>query len=91
MELLLIPILWVVLSAVVATTADNRGGFGWAWFIGSLLFSPLLCFLLLMASPKNQDKIDALAIKNGVMKKCPRCAEIIKRDALVCKHCGHEF
>jgi len=24
-------------------------------------------------------------------KKCPRCAESIKKDALVCKHCGHEF
>jgi hypothetical protein len=44
-----------------------------------------------MASPKNQDKIDSIAIKNGSMKKFPRCAEIIKRDALVCKHCGHEF
>jgi hypothetical protein len=24
-------------------------------------------------------------------KKCPQCAEIIKVDARVCKHCGHEF
>lgn len=24
-------------------------------------------------------------------KACPRCAEVIKKDALVCKHCGHEF
>lgn len=24
-------------------------------------------------------------------KKCPRCAEIVKRDAKACKHCGYEF
>lgn len=24
-------------------------------------------------------------------KKCPDCAEVIKRDASVCKHCGHRF
>ena len=24
-------------------------------------------------------------------KKCPQCAEIIKLDAAVCKHCGHRF
>lgn len=24
-------------------------------------------------------------------KKCPDCAEIIKKDAAVCKHCGHKF
>ena len=24
-------------------------------------------------------------------KKCPRCAETVKAEARVCKHCGHEF
>ncbi|MCW2392268.1 zinc ribbon domain-containing protein [Sphingobium sp. B11D3A] len=24
-------------------------------------------------------------------KKCPRCAEVIKKDARVCKHCGYEY
>lgn len=24
-------------------------------------------------------------------KKCPLCAEVIKKDAVVCKHCGHQF
>lgn len=27
----------------------------------------------------------------GDEKKCPDCAEIIKKDAAVCKHCGHKF
>jgi hypothetical protein len=35
------------------------------------------------------------ATKGGTVdtdeKRCPRCAEVIKRAALVCKHCGHEF
>lgn len=28
---------------------------------------------------------------NADEKKCPDCAEIIKKDAVVCKHCGHRF
>jgi hypothetical protein len=38
------------------------------------------------------------AIKNARIRKvqaqfktCPRCAEIVKAQAAVCKHCGHEF
>ena len=25
------------------------------------------------------------------MKKCPQCAEIVKREARVCKFCGYKF
>jgi len=25
------------------------------------------------------------------MKKCPQCAELVKREARVCRFCGHEF
>ncbi|HEU0098718.1 MAG TPA: hypothetical protein VFQ67_08065 [Allosphingosinicella sp.] len=28
---------------------------------------------------------------NSDEKICPRCAEAVKKEALVCKHCGHEF
>jgi hypothetical protein len=30
-------------------------------------------------------------IVNGPRKKCPFCAEKIKRQALVCKHCGRDL
>lgn len=26
-----------------------------------------------------------------VQKQCPMCAEFVKRDAKICKHCRHEF
>lgn len=25
------------------------------------------------------------------VKKCPKCAELVKREAVVCKHCGADF
>jgi len=27
----------------------------------------------------------------GDERKCPQCAEVIKKQAAVCKHCGHKF
>jgi hypothetical protein len=29
--------------------------------------------------------------RNSIEKPCPRCAELVKGGALVCRFCGHEF
>ena len=30
-------------------------------------------------------------LKKNPIKKCPFCAEIVKLEAKVCKHCGRDF
>lgn len=29
--------------------------------------------------------------KNKTSKKCPKCGELIRKEALICKHCGKTF
>ena len=41
----------------------------------------VLVFLVIRALLKSQ--------KNKI--RCPYCAETIRKEALVCKHCGHEI
>ncbi len=44
--------------------------------IGGILLGPL-SLLMLFVTPEG--------------KKCPKCAEMIKKEASVCKHCGYSF
>lgn len=52
-----------------------------AWFLLSLIISPLLGFLiLLVAGPPKEN-----------LKKCPKCAEEVKAEAMVCRFCHYDF
>jgi len=55
--------------------------------------SPRLWFFLCAIVPLLIAVIIALPplASKGYTKRCPYCAEIIKEDAIVCKHCGREL
>jgi uncharacterized membrane protein YhdT len=77
---------WIILSVFVGWAASNRGRDGFSWFLISCLISPLLGVLILIAVPP----LKADTIEDET-KKCPRCAEMVKAEAKVCRFCGHNF
>jgi uncharacterized membrane protein YhdT len=78
---------WLVFAAVAAVGAQARGRSGWSWFFLAVLLSPLVAIILLflMPAPLRTVLIQADA---ELRRKCPDCAEMILKDARVCKHCG---
>ena len=82
-------LLWILLSIVVGAYASSKkvrlGGFG-GFFI-SLIFSPIIGFIAVALTKPDDNAI----IDSGEMKKCPQCAELVKKDALVCRFCGNKF
>ncbi|WP_114325986.1 zinc ribbon domain-containing protein [Candidatus Colwellia aromaticivorans] len=84
-------VLWVVVSLIVASVASSKGHSWSDYFFLSLIISPIITLLIVIASSPNQDKLESLAIASGKERKCPSCAEIVKAEAKICKHCKSEL
>ena len=92
MEFVFAGFFWILLCVLVAMFAHNRGRFAFGWGIVALSLSPLVGWLILLALPdaKKTAPRDTLgnAISNTTHKRCSACREIIRRDAVKCRHCG---
>ena len=77
MEFLIIV---AVLGLIPAAIAQSKGhSFLLWWAYGSLIFIVALPHALLTGS------------NTETQRKCPYCAESVKMEAVVCRHCGREL
>lgn len=86
-----IIILWLLLTPVAAIIAEKKGLSGWGFYFFSLLLSPIVGIVVALLATPNPEKIEARLLKNGKLKRCPYCAELVKTEAAVCKHCSREL
>lgn len=75
-------VFWFLLSFIVGIYADRLGRFGIGYFFISLLLSPLLVALLLLALGQRTVELTAKTHRH-----CPNCAEMVLNEATICKHC----
>jgi hypothetical protein len=85
-----ILIFWILASVAVGIWGSNKGRSGFGWFLFSLLLSPLLGALFVAASKNLLIEREAER-RLSETKRCPRCAERVKKEAAVCRFCGYEF
>lgn len=82
-----IIVLYVIFAAIVGVIAGSWGRSGFIWFLLSIVISPLLGIIILIIVGKARDRgMDRISPSTHVI--CPDCAEHIRKEARVCKHCG---
>jgi hypothetical protein len=85
-------LLWYFLLAAAAGMIASLGERSWWAFFGlSLLFTPAVGIVLALFAaakdpPAQPGIVDRLAARE--FRKCPHCAELVRRDAMRCRFCG---
>jgi hypothetical protein len=77
-------------SCVLGAMIGSSKGRGGAGFVLGLLLGPLGVIITLFLK-ENTEKVEAEALASGDSRKCPFCAELVKVEAKLCKHCGKDL
>lgn len=72
-----ILVLWFILSLVIGAAANSKGRNPAGWFLLSILLSPLLAGLFLLAMGQST-------------KQCEHCGARIQSEMRICNFCGNE-
>lgn len=84
-----IIIICAILGCIPGAIASSKGrSFGLWWLYGALLFIVALIHSLCIG--KDLKALENEQITEGLVK-CPYCAEMIKPEAIKCKHCGSDI
>lgn len=89
----MVAIVYVLLCLIPAAVASGKGRSGFGMFLLSLVLSPLLGLVIALFLER-RGAVDERGARSGVSRThwaCPACAEVIRRDAKVCKHCGRDL
>lgn len=84
-----IMLFWSVMATIVAVIALHKGLSSVGWFFYGLLIWPI-ALVHVVVTRRTAENIEKNALALGG-KKCPRCAEVIKSEAVVCRYCAQEF
>jgi len=78
-------LMWFGLCVFTGAVASNKGRSFIGFFLLAIFISPIIALIIVLCVRDLKNKEDT-----GSMRRCPKCAELIKMQAKICKHCGNE-
>ncbi len=94
-------IIWIIIGLVFGTfvyshrpPTEFMDASGWYFkepFYYTFMAMNIICVIVGLGLLKSSRKKTHTASYSDDIKKCPKCAELIKLETNVCKHCNHQF
>jgi hypothetical protein len=79
---------WVFGALLAGHIAYGKGRSQALYIFIGLFLTPIVALLMIVFSRPDDAALQRRELHSGRAKICPACAEIVKREAKVCKHCG---
>ena len=77
-------IMGLICALIGGNVGSSKGrSYGEGFTLGLLL--GIIGLIIVAVLPRNEKGLEELKLTDGSSKKCPYCAEIIKREATVCR------